>query len=163
MKNRIFYLFLSALLVLPVVALADPKVTLSSISEKEVVEVVDGKQVVKRVATTTTDSGTKLFFIITYHNEGDESAHNVTFDNPVPNGAYYVSGSAKGEGTNITFSIDKGKTYKKPSLLTYEINTPQGVKEKRTASPEQYSHVRWKISEIEPGVKGQLEYQVHVR
>ena len=58
----------------------------------------------------------------------------------------------------VTFSIDGGKTYKKPSLLTYEITNPDGSKEKRTASPEQYTNIRWQIPQVAAGAKGEAEF-----
>ena len=63
----------------------------------------------------------------------------------------------------ITFSIDDGKTFKKPSLLTYEVKNQNGAMEKRTASPEEYTHIRWVIDKIDAGAKGTVGFQVKIK
>ena len=97
-----------------------------------------------------------------FENTGDETATNVVVNDPIPEGTAYVTGSATETG-EVTFSIDGGKTFKKPSLLTYEVTNPDGSKEKRTASPEQYTHVRWQLPAIPAGEKGEVSFRVQVK
>jgi uncharacterized repeat protein (TIGR01451 family) len=153
---------LAATLLLPAVALAAPKVELSIQAEKEVTVTEDGKKVTKRVAAEEAAPGETIIFTIAYANTGDEAATNVVVNNPLPEGTAYVPGSATEKG-EVTFSIDGGETFKKPSLLTYEITAPDGKKEKRTASPEQYTHVRWQLPEIPAGERGEVSFRVQVK
>jgi len=74
-------------------------------------------------------------------------------------GQSILAGSAFGNDAEITFSIDNGKTFKKPSLLTYEVKLPSGKIEKRTASPEQYTHIRWTVSVIPAHGSGQVVFR----
>ena len=60
-------------------------------------------------------------------------------------------------------SIDGGQTYKKPSLLTYEIINPDGSREKRSASPEQYTNIRWQLPQVAAGARDELSFQVKVK
>jgi uncharacterized repeat protein (TIGR01451 family) len=154
---------LMALLLITTTAWAKPEITLSVTSEKEVVEKQNGKNIVKRVPAKDVESGQVLIFTLKYSNSGNENAKNVVFDNPIPKETVYEIGSAKGVGSEITFSINDGKSYKKPSMLTYEIKGPDGKRIRKNASPEKYTNVRWVIPSVPPGGGGELSYRVRVR
>ena len=156
-------LLLTFLIMLPVLAFAQPKIEVSSTVEKEVTVEESGKSVVKRVTTDNTDPESDLFYTLSYVNSGDESAKNVAVVNPIPENAIYVAGSATGAGAKITFSIDNGKSYKKPALLTYEISNPDGSTKKLSASPEQYTHIRWVVDAIPAGANGEVRFKVTVK
>jgi uncharacterized repeat protein (TIGR01451 family) len=160
--NQRFVIFV-ALILISTTAWSKPEITLSLTSEKEIVETVDGKKVVKRVAAKDIEPGQVLIFILKYANKGNEDAKNVVVDNPVPKEVVYEVGSAVGAGSNITFSINGGKDYKKPTLLTYEIKNLNGKKVKKKASPEQYTNVRWVISTVPPGGNGELSFRARVK
>lgn len=143
-------------LLLPVSALAKPLVTIAITAEK----VVAGG---KRTAASATAPGDTLAYTIAYMNRGDEKATNAVIDDPIPRGTTFIPGSAYGARTEIVFSIDGGKTFKRPSLLTYEVRHPDGTVEKRTASPERYTHIRWIISTIPAGANGRVGFRVRVK
>lgn len=145
------------------ISFAAPKVSLDIIAEKDVVTVNDkGEEVTRRVETSDTLPGDILFYTIHYHNSGDESARSVRLDNPIPDGTTYIDSSAWGDNADISFSIDSGKSFKKPVNLTYQI-TRDGVQESRQAIPEQYNAIRWVISEIPAGSKGTTGFSVIVQ
>jgi hypothetical protein len=87
----------------------------------------------------------------------------VVVDNPIPKETTYVVGSANGAGSDITFSINNGKDFKKPTLLTYEVKGPDGKSIKKKASPEQYTNVRWVISTVPPGKGGEVSFKARVK
>jgi uncharacterized repeat protein (TIGR01451 family) len=153
---------LAAVLLLPAAALAAPKVELAITAEKEVTVTEDGQTVVKRAPAAEAAPGETVIFTISYVNTGDEAATNVVINNPLSEGTTYIPGSATETG-EVTFSIDGGETFKRPSLLTYETTNPDGSREKRTASPEQYTHVRWQLPEIPAGGKGEVSFRVKVQ
>ena len=144
-------------------AWAKPDVTLSMTSEKEVVEQKNGKQVVMHAPADEVEPGQVLIYTLKYANKGDEKATNVVIDNQIPKEVVYEIGSATGKGTEITFSINNGKDYKRPSLLTYEVKEADGRIVKKKASPEQYTNIRWVINEIPPGNSGELTYRARVK
>lgn len=164
MLKRIMVLTaLVAWLISPVSAIAKPEVTIMTISEKEVVEVVDGQEVTKRIATSEIEPGQTLIFTMKYANKGDDKAINVVIDNPIPEESVYVVGSATGIGSEIQFSIDGGETFKQPSLLTYEVDNPSGEPFKMTASPEQYTNIRWIVKEIPAGQQGEVSFSIRLK
>lgn len=145
-------------------AIAAPQISLTITAEKEIVEVDDnGEQTTRRVAAADTVPGDVLFYTIRYSNTGDEAARNVQLDNPVPEATAYQANSAWGEGSDILFSIDGGKTFKKASNLTYQVTGANGQSENRQASPEQYNAIRWVIEEVAPGAGGSSGFSVLVQ
>ena len=119
-------------------------VTLQSEVLREV-EVVreDGRKDVRLEPAASARPGEVLFFRITYTNEGKGPAENVQLTNPVPEHMVYEGKSAHGEGTDVTFSVDGGRTFGKPEDLTV---TGEDGKE-RPAGPADYTHIRWRLSE----------------
>ena len=158
MKCKLATLITLALLI-PLTAWAAPKVELSISVEKSIVVEENGEKVTKQVAATEVTPGETLTYTINYVNSGDESATNVAIVDPFPEGSSYITGSASMTG-ELTFSIDNGKTYKKPSLLTYTVKNSSGAQEQKVASPEEYTHVRWLIPAIAAGEKGSVSFQV---
>ena len=161
--NKIVFSMMLALVIAPVSAWAQPKVTVEVKAEKEIVVVKDGKKITKRVAADEIEPGNTLIYTVRYANNGDEKATSVKVNNPVPEGTAYVSGSATGKGSSILFSIDGGKTFNTPRKLTYEERLANGKTKKRKAGPEKYTHIRWVIDEIPPGRHGALGFRVKVK
>ena len=159
MKKIISLLTVLCVLLLSVAAFASPLIQVSMKAEKEVIV----NKVAKKVAADKVNPGDVIFYTINYVNSGNEGATDAFLDDPIPKGTVYITGSAFGENAEITFSIDGGKTFKKPSLLTYEVKTPEGKIEKRSASPEKYTHVRWTVNTIPAGGKGQVGFQVRMK
>ena len=151
-----------ALSIIPSLALAKPLVTVSIQAETEVAVKKDGKTITKRVPAKDVAPDSVVFYTVSFRNDGDEKATNAVIDNAIPKGTRYVPGSAYGDG-EITFSIDKGKSYNKPTLLVYEIADKQGKSVSKVASPDVYTNIRWVIPVIEAGKKGSVGYQSIVK
>ena len=159
MKKFIPLLIALVFLMLSAEVFAKPLISISIKAEKEVTV----NNVTKKVVADTIDSGDVIFYTLIYVNSGNEAATNAVLNDPIPKGTVYVAGSAIGDNADITFSIDNGKTFKKPSLLTYEIKQPNGKVEKKAASPEQYTDIRWTITKVPAGGKGKVEFKVKVK
>jgi len=145
----------TAVLLIPAVSWAAPKVNMTITAEKDIVIVENGQQATKRVTATEITPGEVLIYTISYENVGDETATNVAIVDPIPEGSSYIKGSATETG-ELNFSIDGGKTYNKPSLLTDEAKDASN----NIATPDMYTHVRWMIPAIAAGEKGSLTFQV---
>ena len=157
------YALIMTLMLMPASAFAKPEVTINTVAEKEVMEMVNGKQVKKRVPAKDVDSGQTIIFTLNYKKKGNEKALNIKIDNPIPKDTTFVVGSGIGKNSKMLFSIDGGKTYGSPSLLKYEVTLTGGKKVKKQASPDQYTNVRWVINEILPGKSGKVGFQVKVK
>jgi uncharacterized repeat protein (TIGR01451 family) len=163
MKKHVSLMAVLAVLLLPMGAVAKPLVSVSITAEKEVTTVKNGQKTTRKIAATKIDAGDVVFYTMNYVNSGNEAATSVLLDDPIPQGTVYLPGSAFGAGAEITFSIDGGKSFKKPSLLFYELKNPNGAIEKRTASPEEYTHIRWVINRIDAGARGTVGFQVKIK
>ena len=161
--KQVFFALIAILFLTPAIVLAQPKVSIETVAEKEVVETIDGKKVKKMIPAKSADPGQKLFFTLNYKNDGNEKAVKVKIDNPIPKGTSYVVGSGIGKNSKMMFSIDGGKTYKAPSLLKYTVTLTDGKKVQKQASPDQYTNVRWVINEIPAGSGGKVGFQVKVK
>ena len=161
--NKQRFVIFMVLIFISATAWAKPEITLSVTSEKEIVVMDQGKKNVKRVTAKEVEPGQVLIFTLRYSNKGDEAATNVVFDNPIPKETIYKIGSAAGSGSNITFSINGGKDYKKPTLLTYEVKGSDGKTVKKKASPDQYTNVRWVIPSVPAGSNGELSFRAMVK
>lgn len=163
-NSRIKAVAATALMVvaLPLAAWAQPKVDISVKAEKEVSVTAKGKQVKKRVAAKGIQPGEELIYTLNYQNSGTEAAKDVVISDPIPAGTAYIPGSASEVG-EVTFSIDKGKTYNKPTLLSYELKGGDGKGQKRVATPDDYTDVRWTIPSIPAGGKGSVSFKVKVK
>ncbi|MDX8377316.1 MAG: hypothetical protein R8L53_04765 [Mariprofundales bacterium] len=151
------------LLLLPAMAQATPDVKITVLAEKQIVVEENGQKVVKRVPAENIQPGETVIYQLHYENKGDDDAVNAVIVDPMPDNTIYIDGSAFGAGSDIDFSIDGGKSYKKPSLLTYDVAVADGKKEQRTASPEQYTHIRWTVHVIPAGKSGMASFQVRVQ
>ena len=163
MRNFARVMIVLAGLLLPMTVLAKPLVSVSIKAEKEQAVVVKGEKVTRRVSAANVDPGDVIFYTLNFVNSGDEAATSAVIDDPIPKGTFYLPGSAFGKDAEITFSIDNGKTFKKPSLLTYEVKLANGKTEKRSASPEEYTHIRWTVSVIPASGSGSVGFQVRMK
>jgi len=163
MRKQVSLMVVAVILLIPMIVVAKPLVSVSITAEKEISTVKDGQKITKKVAATRIDSGDIIFYTLNYINSGNEAATNVILDDPIPMGTTYLPESAFGVGADITFSIDGGKNFKKPSLLVYEVKGHNGAVEKRTASPEEYTNIRWLINRIAAGAKGTVSFQVKIK
>lgn len=161
-STKLIIAALVAFLALPLAAWAQPKVGITITAEKEVVVVEKGKQVTKLVKTKDIQPDKKIVYTLSYSNTGDETATNVIISDPIPAGTVYIAGSATERG-GVTFSIDHGKSFDKSTLLTYEVTTATGKKEKRIAAPEDYTDIQWIIATVPAGGKGSVSFRVKVK
>ena len=150
------------LVAMPLAAWAQPKVEISIKAEKEVTVTAKGKQVKRKIAAKGVQPGEEIIYTLNYSNSGTESAKDVVISDPIPEGTAYLPGSASEVG-DLTFSIDKGKSFKKPTLLTYEVKGSDGKVLKKVATPEDYTDIRWTIPSIPAGGKGSVSFRVKVK
>lgn len=150
-----------AVAVLPGAAWAKPVIDISVAQLKQVVDPKAGAPV-RFVPTQEAQPGDVIQYVLTYANKGDEPARDAVIDDPIPKGTTYLANSAGGEGAEVTFSSDGGKTYASAPKLTYEVKLPNGGVEKRIATPSDYTHVRWTVKSVAPGATGSVSFKVKV-
>lgn len=132
-------------------------INLKSIAEIEVETFnEEGMKTTKRVPATKVIPGTEVIFTTLYTNIGKEDAEKAEIINPVPEHMIFKDGSVTGDGANISFSVDNGKSYDLPKNLM--IIAKEG--EKVGAGPEDYTHIKWTfIKPIVPSAKGDVSFR----
>jgi uncharacterized repeat protein (TIGR01451 family) len=166
MQTSAAFLRLAALaagLALAAPAAAAPRIEFSIEQYREVVERKGGATNTRMVPAQAVSPGDVVEYVLTYANRGNEVATDANIDDPIPGGTVYLANTASGEGAEITFSSDGGKTFAPAVKLTYEFRLPSGAVEKRVATPDQYTHVRFTLKKVPPGATGKVAFRVKVK
>ena len=161
MKKLVRCLGLCAALcaVLPTGAQAPVKgsVQLTNVTQQEVEVDEGGKKSRKLIEPGKMVPGDELVYTIHYRNEAPRAAERVVVNNPVPQQTRLRAGSAEGEGTEIDYSVDGGKTY--GALDKLGIST-QGSDAPRPATAADVTHLRWTLkNSMAPGASGFVRFR----
>ena len=104
--------------------------------------------------------GDEVTYSVTYTNKTGKPAENIVIVNPVPQHTRYKDGSAAGDGADITYSVDGGKTFATPDKLTVAIKDKSGKDTVRPAVAQDYTHIRWLIKQsVAPGQSGSVRFR----
>lgn len=146
-----FHRFLTRLglalaLAAPAAAVATPLIALDSAVFVERVQPGKGRLL---QPASSLRRGDRVVYVVSWYKMGGDGAFTVT--NPLPRSVYY-QGSADGAED---VSIDGGKTWSKLERLRVG---------NRLATPEDVTHVRWRISAVEAARgSGEITYSAIVR
>jgi uncharacterized repeat protein (TIGR01451 family) len=143
-------------------AQAKARIVVSIQQTKEVTESSPAGKATRFVPATSASPGDVLEYVLVYTNQGDEPATNAVIEDPVPKGTRFIANSAAGEGAEITFSNDNGKSFAPAVKLTYEVKLPSGAVERRVATPSEYTNIRWTIPQVPAGASGKVSFRVRV-
>ncbi|PLX45143.1 MAG: hypothetical protein C0609_03950 [Deltaproteobacteria bacterium] len=163
-KLSVVYLLAAMLTLFANAAFGAPSVKVEISAEKEVTLLEAGKEITKRLPVDTSYPGDEIIYTLTYLNNGDAPAVGATLTDPIPEGTFYLSGSATDKGALLTFSADGGESYMPEPKVIITVKTPEGTMAQENAKPEDYTHIRWKLSaSIPPGEGGSFEFKVKVK
>jgi len=153
--------FLGVALNLPLWAHAQGSIELQNVAEVEVVvKGADGVITKKRAIADKTTPGTEVIYTTTFRNIGTKSAGSINIKNPIPSNTLLVAGSPWGEGVDITYSADGGKTWAPVDKI--RIKDAATGKE-RPAALSELTHLRWSLrNELAPGKQGEVGFRVIV-
>jgi uncharacterized repeat protein (TIGR01451 family) len=135
-------------------------ILVQSIAEQEVeVKLPNGKTEKKLQAVTKAVPGSEVIYTTRFTNQGKLPAGNIAVTNPVPENTVYVGGSAFGENTAITYSVD-GKNFNTPDKLM----TKAADGKERPAVPTEYSAIRWTYKgELPAGKTSDVGFRVKIK
>ncbi len=135
-------------------------IIVQSLAEQEVeVKLPNGKTEKKLQAVAKAVPGSEVIYTTRFTNQGKLPAGNIAITNPVPENTVYAGGSAFGDNTTMTFSLD-GKTFNTPDKL--KVKTPDG--KERTAVPAEYTAIRWAYKgELPVGKTGDVGFRVKIK
>ncbi|MEL7196839.1 MAG: hypothetical protein AAGL10_00850 [Pseudomonadota bacterium] len=115
----------------------------------------DGNTSNELVEPTIFTPGTRLSFGLSYENNGNSPATDVTATNPI-NEAVRLAPDAD---PALIVSVDGGTTF--GVLADLQVADETGAS--RPASHDDVTHVRWTIASIAPGESGRVAFPVIIR
>jgi uncharacterized repeat protein (TIGR01451 family) len=141
-----------------------PELSLTVTAQKEVTgKDAEGKTKVEWQEIKEVNPGDIVKYTIAYRNVGTVEARDARVVDPVPKETTYVSGSAEGKDTAITYSLD-GKAFQDPPLLKYKVRQADGTEAEYQATPEMYTCIQWKLLKpVPPGGAGSVSFNAKVK
>ena len=135
---------------------------LRAISEVEIeIEKDNGEVELRRIPADKVVPGDQVVYTIFAKNIGAEDVTSVVVVDPIPEHMGYSAGSAFGDGTVITFSVDGGKTYDPADALVVRDVATQQL---RTATADDYTHIKWAFNDaIEPGSTRMVRFRARLQ
>lgn len=109
-----------------------------------------------------TQPGDVIRYTLMAENSGNEGMFNIKLVDPIPAGTEFVLGSATGNGAEIHYSIDGGRTYvQQPTIQVRDENNRLVT---RPAPASMYTNVQWTLTQpLQPKEKRAVELQVRVQ
>lgn len=153
-------LLLSLALAAPWLAHAQGTIELQNVAEVEtLVKTADGKTEKKRSVAVKTVPGMEVIYTTTFKNVGAKPAGNINLKNFIPPNTTLVAGSPWGEGTDITYSADGGKTW----APVDKIKVKDASGKDRPAGLTELTHIRWSLrGDLPAGQRGEVGFRVIV-
>ena len=151
------------LAVLPVSTRSDtsPELVLRTVAE-QVTEGADadGQDISVLVPAERLTVDDELIYTVAFTNTSDTPLLSAELVYRVPRYMRYVTGSAIGPGTDISFSVDGGRTYGNPEELV--IIDREG--HRRLARAEDYTDIRWRLRyALDSGAMGYARFRARMR
>jgi uncharacterized repeat protein (TIGR01451 family) len=139
---------------------ANRMIILKNVAEVEVeVTAPNGKKAIKRQAVSKATAGTEITYTTTFTNTEGRPAGHIVITNPVPENTSYVRRSATGANTDITYSVDGGKSFSTPDKLRIKEDHRQ-----RPVRPSDITHVRWTYKgELAAGESSAVSFKVVIK
>lgn len=135
-------------------------VVFSNIAQKEVVTFnANGNESVALESVEIVLPGDTIVYTSTFTNQGNEAVSDIVVNNPVPANTEYLGFSARGENTEVVFSVDGGELF----ASTVELTLVDADGEVRNAQPADYTNIRWIYSgELAPGASSSVSFKVRI-
>lgn len=110
------------------------------VAEVEVRSTHEGQDTVRLVPADRLVPGDEVIYTLQIRNTSPHAIPAPTVTNPIPAHTVYVADSAVGPGAEVSYSADGGHSFDRPeNLQVVEAGRL------RSASPEDYTHIRWKL------------------
>ncbi len=106
--------------------------------------------------------GDVIHYQLLFTNITDVAVRSIEFNDPLPLGLHYVSGSATADRDDavISYSIDGGQLYSAQPMIEQVID---GERVLRPAPPEMYTHIRWTVPGwVQPGAQVTAEFRAQL-
>jgi uncharacterized repeat protein (TIGR01451 family) len=121
-------------------AAPDP-ISIKAIAEVEQSSQSQGRDTTKLIPADRVVSGDTVIYTLEVRNTAPASVRRPLVTYAIPAHMTYMPDSAVGPGTEVTYSIDAGRSFDAPENL--RIQEPGG--QFRAATAADYTHIRWQL------------------
>jgi uncharacterized repeat protein (TIGR01451 family) len=119
---------------------ADP-ISIKAIAEVQQPSQAHGREGTKLIPADRVVSGDTIFYTLEVRNTAPSAVARPVVTYAVPEHTIYMPDSAVGPGTEVTYSVDAGRSFDAPESL--RVRETGG--EVRAATAADYTHIRWQL------------------
>ncbi|MHA7899516.1 MAG: hypothetical protein ACX94B_06585 [Henriciella sp.] len=125
-----------------------------SVDVATVIVAADGSETLTYSPATEVEPGEQVRYTLSYDNDGDTAAEDVSLVMPVPAEVTFIEGSVEGPMSLISYSADNGETFApREALIIGEGETS------RLANADEITHIKWAFgTPISPAETGAISY-----
>ena len=120
---------------------ASEPISIKAIAEVEQSSQARGRETTKLEPADRVVSGETVIYTLEVRNTAPISVSRPVVTYAIPTHMTYTADSAVGPGTEVTYSIDDGRSFDTPENL--KIQEPGG--QLRAATAADYTHIRWQL------------------
>jgi len=135
------WLIAAGLIIGPTCLAAPDPISIKAIAEVEHSSQSQGRETTKLIPADRVVSGDTVIYTLEVRNTAPTSVPRPVVTYAVPEHMTYMPESAVGPGTEVTYSIDAGRSFDAPENL--RIQDPGG--QARAATAADYTHIRWQL------------------
>jgi uncharacterized repeat protein (TIGR01451 family) len=135
------WLIAAGLIIGPTCLAAPDPISIKAIAEVEHSSQSQGRETTKLIPADRVVSGDTVIYTLEVRNTAPTSVPRPVVTYAVPEHMTYMPESAVGPGTEVTYSIDAGRSFDAPESL--RIQDPGG--QARAATAADYTHIRWQL------------------
>jgi uncharacterized repeat protein (TIGR01451 family) len=116
-------------------------IAVKAIAEVELHTVRDGREIFKLAPADRVVSGDWVIYTLEVRNTAATTIPPPTVTYPVPEHVSYVAESAVGPATEVSYSVDGGRTFD----VTENLKIQDADGRPRPAAAADYTHIRWQL------------------
>jgi uncharacterized repeat protein (TIGR01451 family) len=121
-------------------AAADP-ISVKAIAEVQQSSQTEGRGTTKLIPADRVVSGDTVFYTLEVRNTAPIAVKRPVVTYAIPAHMIYMPDSAVGPGTEVTYSVDAGRSFDAPENLRIQESGGQV----RAATAADYTHIRWQL------------------
>jgi uncharacterized repeat protein (TIGR01451 family) len=121
-------------------AASDP-ISIKAIAEVEQISESHGQETTRLIPADRVVSGDTIIYTLEVRNTAASSVPEPVVTYPIPAHMTYLADSAVGPATEVTYSVDAGRSFDVPENL--RVPDPGG--QVRAATAADYTHIRWRL------------------
>ena len=121
-------------------AASDP-ISIKAIAEVEQTSGSGGQETARLIPADRVVSGDTIIYTLEVRNTAASPVAQPVVTYPIPAHMTYLPDSAVGPGTEVTYSVDAGRSFDAPENL----RIPDAGGQARAATAADYTHIRWRL------------------